>query len=85
MIIIFDDGNNSEDSATIIDNYKNVNVDFIASYSTSNDRSLVSINIDKFKLVNCKHNMRIDEKIKLHPEKRESLESYKVSAYSLIK
>ena len=85
LIIIFDDGNNSEDSATIIDNYKNVNVDFIASYSTSNDRSLVSINIDKFKLVNCKHNMRIDEKIKLHPEKRESLESYKVSAYSLIK
>ena len=83
LIIIFDKGNNSLENISIIDNSNNV--DFITSYSIAYDRSLASIKLDKFTVINCKHNSVIDEKIKLNPDDKENLESSKIRVFILTK
>ena len=78
LIIVFDKGINSEDNINVLDNKDNVS--FITSYSPSDKPILMSISLDRYHVVDCKHNRLIDEEIKLHPDKIDILEAKKVKA-----
>lgn len=83
IIVIFDKGNNSESNIKVIDEKENV--EFITSYSTSYDPTLVSISLDHFEVIDCKHNRDIDEEINKHPDNKDNLEANKIKAYTLVK